>query len=369
MQQIWELTPRSHPDHLSMFSLFNSMDLVIKVIQEVKAREEELTYIKELASRISGLPHTFGLAHRERRLIAQGLLRRVFLSDREVLEGYGTPSERSREPSPRPSMPPSPKDPSTPPLPELGKLGPITSPLFPAYHNKTPILPYASSPFTPRRSYMSALSRTSTALSEASHSSEWMASNSATSSVAISSDFDTGERPDSSASSILSIIQSPFSPYSANASMNAQRRPANSSTKNAWSKGTKEIPVYAFVFTDMILFTTQAEKHGLFQHKQVPSESMSLVDVVGISRVLGVCDRSGKLGSVGSVGAVLILLMIFRLRLSDPGRCIARVVSRFNNLGRDHLSVSHPSNNQQLSFESQTSRTADRGQGKMDGST
>jgi hypothetical protein len=30
---------------------------------------------------------------------------------------------------------------------------------------------------------------------------------------------------------------------------------------------------------------------------------MSLVEVIGISRVLGVCDRSGKLGSVELIGA------------------------------------------------------------------
>src|SRR5260370_4983771 len=82
-QQLFETTPRSHPDHLPTFSLLHSTDLVIRVMQEVKAREEEYDYVKSLATRITGMPPGFKLARRERRLIAQGLLRRIFLNERE----------------------------------------------------------------------------------------------------------------------------------------------------------------------------------------------------------------------------------------------------------------------------------------------
>lgn len=261
---------------------------MITVMQEVKTREEEFNYVKELASRISGFPPEFCLAQRERRLIAQGLLRRVALSekDRDTLDGLGSSTPHS-ETSLRPVSSLSPiQSPQTPSFPNLAKLGPITSPLFPAYHSRAPV-PSNSSPYSPRRSYMSAVSRASTALSEATRMSEWTASYSPTSSINISSDLES--RPDSSMSTMSGRDHS----YSS-----SQMRTGTSSIIGSRSK-TREMPVYAFVFTDLVLFTTQTEKHGLFQSKSPlhsTSERMSLVDNIGISRILGVADRSVKLG-------------------------------------------------------------------------
>jgi hypothetical protein len=247
-------------------------------MQEVKAREEEFNYVKDLASRISGFPQNFCLAQRERRLIAQGLLRRVALSDkdRDILDGLRT-STPLVDSSPRPpaSLSPVPS-PQTPSFPDLAKIGPITSPLFPAYHNRTPVAVH-SSPYSPRRSFMSVISRASTALSEATRMSEWTSSYSPTSSINIPSDVDS--RPDSSTSYASSLLRA-------------------SSITSSRSK-SREMPVYAFIFTDLVLLTTQTEKHGLFQSKSTPqytSERMSLVDNIGICRVLGVTDRSLKLG-------------------------------------------------------------------------
>lgn len=273
------MTPRNHPDHLPMFSLYNSTHLMITVMQEVKTREEEFNYVKGLASRISGFPPDFCLARRERRLIAQGLLRRVALSDkdRDILDGLRT-STPLLEPSPRPpSSFSSALSPQTPSFPDLAKIGPITSPLFPAYHNKTPVSAH-SSPCSPRRSFMSVISRASSAVSEATRMSEWTSSYSPTSSINIPSDVDS--RPDSSISYASSLLRA-------------------SSITSGRNK-TREMPVYAFVFTDLVLLTTQTEKHGLFQSKstvQSTSERMSLVDNIGMCRVLGVTDRSLKLGS------------------------------------------------------------------------
>lgn len=288
-----------------MFSLYNSTNLVIKVMQEVKAREEEFKYIQELALRVSGLPSNFQLARRERRLIAQGLLRKVELSDaeKELLDGFNGSLEHLHESSPRTDAQRSPLPspmPATPPIPDLAKLGPITSPLFPSYHNRTPVMGTPPSPYTPRQTYMSAVSRASTALSEASHISEWTTSYSPTTSIAIPSDFEDGTRPDSSASSILSNGHSSFVPYGQTGlSGSSQKRIAPNSLKHGGrGKTPRETPIYVFVFNDLVVFTSQSEKTSLFQSKaqQNTSEKLKLVDNAGISRILGVVDRSGKLG-------------------------------------------------------------------------
>ncbi|KAF8314825.1 uncharacterized protein EI90DRAFT_3159384 [Cantharellus anzutake] len=76
-KELLSLTPHRHPDHLSMFSLLHSTELVIRVLQTVKLRESEYTTVKHLAAKIHGLPTEFELASRERRLIAQGPLLRL----------------------------------------------------------------------------------------------------------------------------------------------------------------------------------------------------------------------------------------------------------------------------------------------------
>jgi hypothetical protein len=50
------------------------MDLVVRTMSEVKAREAEYACVKDIASRIAALSPTFTLAKRERRLLFQGLL-------------------------------------------------------------------------------------------------------------------------------------------------------------------------------------------------------------------------------------------------------------------------------------------------------
>lgn len=303
-KQIWELTPRSHPDHLPMFSLYHSTSLVIKVMQEVKAREEEFKYIESLAARVAGIPPAFELARRERRLVAQGLLRKVELPEsiKEFVDGFSTSMDPSHELSPRPSGQRSPlpsATPGTPPIPELAKLGPVTSPLFPLYHNRTPVMATPPSPYTPRQTYMSAVSRASTVLSEASRISEWTTSYSPTTSMAIPSDFEDGARPDSSASSILSNGHAPFVPYGQmDYAGGSKKHNGPISLKGSGrGKAHRETPIYVFVFNDLVIFTSQTEKSGLFTSKNThsTSERLKLIENWGISRVLGVIDRSGKL--------------------------------------------------------------------------
>src|SRR5258708_1765488 len=208
------MTPRSHPDHLPTFSLLHSTDLVIRVMQEVKAREEEHDYVKSLAARIAGMPPGFKLARRERRLIAQGLLRRIFLSEKEeaTVEGLipASPSLTSRTPSSAPATQPPTPQPSSPITPsihgiDLTKLGPVTSPYFTNQSMQT--LP-TSPVYNHRRSFVSMISRAS----GVSDSSEWTASYSSHSSMAGPLEIDISQRPDSIASSVA-YVPSPFASH------------------------------------------------------------------------------------------------------------------------------------------------------------
>ena len=69
-----ELTSKTHQDYLSTFSLSRSTDLVIKVMTEVKIREDEYNLIKRFSTRIQGLSASSQLATRDRRLLHSGPL-------------------------------------------------------------------------------------------------------------------------------------------------------------------------------------------------------------------------------------------------------------------------------------------------------
>lgn len=90
-KQLADLTPRSHPDHIDTLALLDETDAAIRVMQEVKTREDEYEQLKAIASRLRGLPPGFQLARRDRRLIQQGQLRRVHAGDkdRQALEADG----------------------------------------------------------------------------------------------------------------------------------------------------------------------------------------------------------------------------------------------------------------------------------------
>lgn len=69
-----DLTSKTHQDYLSTFSLSRSTDLVIKVMTEVKIREDEYNLIKRFSTRIHGLSGSSQLATRDRRLLHSGPL-------------------------------------------------------------------------------------------------------------------------------------------------------------------------------------------------------------------------------------------------------------------------------------------------------
>jgi hypothetical protein len=84
-------------DHLATFSLVHSTEMIIRVLREVKAREDEYNLIKALSSSIEGLPSSINLARRERRLLARGPLYRINIPDRptESRSHNREPSRRS----------------------------------------------------------------------------------------------------------------------------------------------------------------------------------------------------------------------------------------------------------------------------------
>lgn len=85
------MTPKTHQDYLSTFSLSRSTDMVIRVMTEVKIREDEYNLLKVFSSRVQGLSHSNGLATRERRLLYSGPLTLM-------LENSSVPSDASNQP-------------------------------------------------------------------------------------------------------------------------------------------------------------------------------------------------------------------------------------------------------------------------------
>jgi hypothetical protein len=57
--------------------------MMLRVLQTVKSREAEYAAVKLLSERIKGLPRTFQLANRDRRLVAQGPLLRMHIDQVE----------------------------------------------------------------------------------------------------------------------------------------------------------------------------------------------------------------------------------------------------------------------------------------------
>lgn len=69
-QRLWHATPKSHPDYLSTLSVLHSAKLTIRVLSEVKDREDEYEFVKDMFSRITNVPSQ--LPCRNRRLLMHG---------------------------------------------------------------------------------------------------------------------------------------------------------------------------------------------------------------------------------------------------------------------------------------------------------
>ncbi|KAJ6510578.1 hypothetical protein C8R45DRAFT_1207478 [Mycena sanguinolenta] len=76
-RKLHEYTPKAHGDYVPTLALVHSTEMVIKVMTEVKVREDEYDLVKGMSRRIKGLPPSVSLAKRGRRLLCQGQLLRV----------------------------------------------------------------------------------------------------------------------------------------------------------------------------------------------------------------------------------------------------------------------------------------------------
>ncbi|KAJ7666899.1 Dbl homology domain-containing protein, partial [Mycena polygramma] len=76
-RKMHEFTPKVHADYVPTVALLHSTEMVIKVMTEVKIREDEYDLVKSMSQRIKGLPPSVSLAKRGRRLLFQGQLLRV----------------------------------------------------------------------------------------------------------------------------------------------------------------------------------------------------------------------------------------------------------------------------------------------------
>ncbi|KAJ7471946.1 Dbl homology domain-containing protein [Mycena latifolia] len=76
-RKLLEYTPKAHADYIPTFALLHSTEMVIKVMTEVKIREDEYDLMKSISRRIKGPPSSLPLARRGRRLLFHGQLLRV----------------------------------------------------------------------------------------------------------------------------------------------------------------------------------------------------------------------------------------------------------------------------------------------------
>ena len=76
------MTPKSHPDYMSTLSLFHAAKLTIRVLSEVKDREDAYELVKMTCSGIKGISSAH-LVHRERPLLIRGSLTCVHVSSDE----------------------------------------------------------------------------------------------------------------------------------------------------------------------------------------------------------------------------------------------------------------------------------------------
>jgi hypothetical protein len=93
-QRLLRFTPKDHPDYLSTFGVLQSIDVIVRVMTEVKLREDEYDHIKDLTSTIRGLSPKLQLATRDRRFLCQGQLYLTPDGDQDVLS---TPKAGNQE--------------------------------------------------------------------------------------------------------------------------------------------------------------------------------------------------------------------------------------------------------------------------------
>lgn len=231
-----------------MFSLLHGTDMMIRVLQGVKKRETEYEAIKILCSQLQGIPADFQLASRERRLIGQGPLLRVYPEPNPDDWGH---------------------------MPEID----YTPSLIPTFDRR------ASQSFRPQ------LPGTATKHKSASRPS-----------VAKNVSHHQEDRYRSEAPSVPDFTSSSSENRSDPLSYDLHQGPDSTASSPAWRAKDNLLPhgdpppsrasagIYAFVFTDVVVLTKHRKHIGATGST---SEKWELLSDVGIARVLGFSDLSG----------------------------------------------------------------------------
>ncbi|CAL1702652.1 unnamed protein product [Somion occarium] len=94
-QKLLECTPRDHSDYLPSLSLLHSARMIMLVMYEVRAREQEYDHVKDISAEIAGLPPSTQLAQRERRLLWEGVMSTsIESSHKDLMSAHRTPRHR-----------------------------------------------------------------------------------------------------------------------------------------------------------------------------------------------------------------------------------------------------------------------------------
>ncbi|GAA6028476.1 hypothetical protein JCM8097_007047 [Rhodosporidiobolus ruineniae] len=305
-KQLCDLTPSGHPDHFPTLNLLHSTDSMIRVMQEVTTREDEYEEAKVLQSRIRDLPLGFQLAARDRRLVAHGVLRRVHINDRDrgVLEMDAMARAGRRGAALRGGAP-------LPPslsIPVPVSVPPRTSSSLDAARPQSTVSDSGSSSVT--------------YASDVSGSSGWTPPTTPGSALPASSPGFPHLRPDSMVSNASSAYSDDFASsaggVAGSSSMfsSASARSQTAHQQRLVKTKAKESSVTVFVFSDLIVLAERDKDPGSFgggsskfmrtvkagtgRKNSVAAEAerapptYRALESVGVARVLGVSDLSGK---------------------------------------------------------------------------
>ncbi|KAG0142782.1 hypothetical protein CROQUDRAFT_673358 [Cronartium quercuum f. sp. fusiforme G11] len=299
-KQLCDLTPSNHPDHASTVNLLQESDAMIRVLQEVKGREDEYENLKMLETRIKGFPLGFRLAQRDRRLLAQGILRRVQIPSRELAE-FESDSTNTREGHARPRTSVSFASPS------------ISHRYSTAFQQPRPVSHYSDQSESSQNSIQSKSSTPS--ISDRSPAIMWAINSGPSSdefappltpsSTEFLPEFTSKKAPSpmppGSLFNFSGISDSAYHGHIEHSPGTKTRQRAI--TSNLLMKRTKESPVHVFVFSDLIILATRhndgvrlIKSSRLPLKKKEQTTHYCALEGVGISKALMVDDISGELG-------------------------------------------------------------------------
>lgn len=287
VQQLCLLTPLSHSDYTSVNSLLQSTEFLLHSMQEVKARSDEYEDLLLLETQIQGLPDHFRLASRERRIINRGSLNQVHMSNKDHDALKATQSQSNLV-----EIPQTPTPSTTATL--------------------TPASTQSSSPIASSRPY-SEVSVFSQSSQESTPGSLYYSSENSTGTVPTSDYNSSPPTPDSSSMtrgsstrrhllSMKSLMDFSTSHYLRSTKEDASDTGKVESRPSSRSKTVprinrakvlrtraKETELIVFIFSDLLLFTSQIDEAGSpFRYK--------VLEGMGLSKLETLVDLSGKTG-------------------------------------------------------------------------